>query len=173
MPNNKTKRRTSRIDPTTLAKRSAEPISSDDESKELSKEEFLRLRQLQMRVLYVVWAFSAIAIGLYFAQQILLSQIAVLLATVALLALCWVSYIRYRRNRVRRDEILAELDVERDAELRAVFNEARSKKGLPPDEIDTTGYTATMKRERARIAEKTGVPDRVQQLQNKKNDGSK
>lgn len=171
MANHKIKRTTSRIDPTTLANRPA-AAETEDSAKEAAKAEFLRLRQLQMRVLYVVWIFSGIAIALYFANQTMLAQIGVLLATVALIALCWVSYIRYKRNRNRREEILAELDVERDGELRALFNEARNKKGLPPDEVDTTGYTATMKRERARIAEKTGVPDRVQQLQNKKGSGS-
>jgi hypothetical protein len=150
-------------------------LSNNDggaEVNEPARREFLRLRQLQMRLLYAVWAAAAVAIGLYFANQILLAQIGVGVATILLLGLFWVSYLRYKRNRERREEIMAHLTVEQDDQLRDLFNQARREKGLPPDEMDTTGYTAQMRRERARIAEKTGQPDRVTPLANSKQKGS-
>lgn len=168
------RRTTSRIDP----KQPPVPSQAQAEldTKEVARREFLRLRGWQMRFMYFSWLVSAIAIGFYFAHQYLLAQLMLGLATLGLIGLCWISYQRYNRNRARRNEIMATLDVMQDEQLRAVFNEARQERGLPPDEKDTTGYTATMSRERARIAAKTGQPDRVEQLQSKDkgaNDGRK
>ncbi len=157
------RRTTSRIDSNNPPLRP----QTEPDTNEGARREFLRLRSWQMRFMYLTWLVSAIAIGLYFAQQFLLAQLMLGLATLGLLGLCWISYQRYKRNRERRDEILAHLDVMQDEQLRAVFNEARQERGLPPDEKDTTGYTAMMARERARIAAKTGQPDRVERLQAK------
>lgn len=164
MNNNRTNRprTTSKID---LANRPA-TVASPAESNEEARQQFLRLRTLQTRVMYIVWFFSAIAIGLYFANQILLAQVAVGGATLALLALCWVSYVRYKRNHDRREELLAHLDIQQDDQLRALFDEVRREKGLPPDASDKSGYTAEIEAERARIAAKTGEKDRIERLRN-------
>ena len=109
-----------------------------------------RLIKLQWQIHIATGLLSAIAIGLAFANQSLLAQLTMLPVTACFVAACVIAYKRYSYNRQRRDEILAQIDTERDTRLRDLFNNARSSHNLPPDELSPDGFTAAIREAKAR-----------------------
>jgi hypothetical protein len=107
-------------------------------------EKIKRLWRLQWQVNLATGVFSAIAIGLAYANQGLLAQLFMIPVLVCFLAACWVAYRRYQINKRRRDEIFAQLEAEQQAKLRDVFDEARQAHNLPPDAVSPDGFTATV-----------------------------
>jgi hypothetical protein len=110
-----------------------------------------RLSSLQWQLNLATGIFSAIAIGLAFADQRGLAQIGLVLVALCFLGSVAVAILRYQRNKVRRDEILAQFEKERNVKLEELFDEARREKNLPPDSQDRTGFNAIVKAGQERI----------------------
>ncbi len=124
-----------------------------------------QLYKLQWYITYATFGCSAVAIGLYFADQKLLAQLAMVLVGVCFIASMVVAYLRYQLNKGRRDEIIAQFDAERDQQLVELFDEARKKRRLPSDAESSDGYTAAIREAKARAAaqaeaarQKSGLP---------------
>ena len=107
-------------------------------------EKIKRLWRLQWQVNVATGIFSAIAIGLAYARQGVLAQLAMIPVLLGFGAACWIAYKRYQLNRERRAEIFAQLDAEQKAQLRDLFDEARQSRNLPPDAASPDGFTATV-----------------------------
>lgn len=110
-----------------------------------------RLISLQWQLNIATIVFSAVAIGLAFADQRLLAQIGLVLVALCFLGSVVVAIYRYQRNKVRRDEILSQFAQDRNLKLEELFDEARREKNLPPDSQDRTGFNAIVKAGQERI----------------------
>jgi hypothetical protein len=122
-----------------------------------------RLNNLQLIMNLLTGIFSAIAIGLYFADQRLLAQIGLVLVSLAFLGSVVVAILRYQRNKQRRDEILSQFEQERNIKLEELFDQARRMKNLPPDAHDPSGFKASVK----------SGQERIDALEKKRKDGGK
>ena len=111
-----------------------------------------RMLRWQWRLNIATGLFSSLAIGLAFAHQGLLAQLTMVAVLVCFGAACVLAYQRYKYNRVRRNEILSQLDAERDRELVELFDKARQKRNLPPDAQSRDGFTAEVARTEAEAA---------------------
>ncbi len=120
-----------------------------------------RWLRLQWQLNIATGVFSAVAIGLAFARQPLLAQLTMIPVAILFIASCVLAYKRYQYNRTRRGEILAQLDAERDSQLRELFDGARRDRRLPPDEQSKDGYTAAVQEARARAAANSNLPPGV------------
>jgi hypothetical protein len=110
-----------------------------------------RLNNLQWQLNLATAIFSAVAIGLAFADQRTLAQLCLILVTLSFLGSVVVAVYRYQRNKKRRDEILTQFEKERNVKLEELFDEARRQKNLPPDSQDRTGFNAFLKAGQERI----------------------
>jgi len=110
-----------------------------------------RLSSLQWQLNILTFLLSAVAIGLTFADQRLLSQIFLGLVTLSFIGTVVVAVLRYQRNKKRRDEIFAQFQKERNIKLEELFDEARREKNLPPDAADRTGFRAMVQRGQERV----------------------
>lgn len=111
-----------------------------------------QLYRWQWYITYATFGFSAVAIGLAYANLTLLAQLMMIPVTLCLVAACYVAYQRYKLNSIRREEIKAHFDKERDHQLVELFDEARKKRNLPPDAQSKDGYTAAVEEAKARAA---------------------
>ena len=134
---------------------------SADDLKELDDPEVAKARartvflsRLQWYLNLLTGILSAVAIGLQFAKLTTLAQITLGLILLVFICSVYLAYYRYKRNRDRRDEILAVLDKERDTQLREVFDEARRERNLPPDATARDGFAATLKDIEEKAAER-------------------
>ena len=107
-------------------------------------EKLKRLWRLQWQINIATGIFSAIAIGLAYANQSLLAQLTMIPILVCFGAACWVAYVRYKLNRQRREEIFSQLEDEHKDQLRELFDQARRERNLPPDSTSPDGFTATV-----------------------------
>ncbi|MBN9392597.1 MAG: hypothetical protein J0I20_31470 [Chloroflexi bacterium] len=107
-------------------------------------EKLKRLWRLQWQINVATGVFSAIAIGLAYANQALLAQLTMLPILACFGAACWVAYVRYKLNKQRRTELFAQLESEHKDQLREVFDQARRERNLPPDSASPDGFTATV-----------------------------
>ena len=120
-----------------------------------------RLVRLQWIITIVTGILSAIAIGLAFASQGLIAQLVMIPVFLCLVASCAIAYQRYKYNMTRRNEILSQLDAERDKELRDLFDGARKRRNLPPDVASRDGYTSEVKAIKARAEQAADLPPGV------------
>ncbi len=122
-----------------------------------------RLTNMQWQINLLTGVLSAVAIGLYFAEQRLLAQICLGLVGLSFLVSVVVAVWRYQRNKKRRDEIFAQIEQEQKVKLEELFDEARRQKNLPPDSQDKTGFRASVK----------AGQERIDALEKKRKDGGK
>ncbi|MEI6045031.1 MAG: hypothetical protein WCS37_11820 [Chloroflexota bacterium] len=122
-----------------------------------------RLTNLQWQLNLVTGLFSAVAIGLYFADQRGLAQLCLVLVALSFLGSVVVATMRYQRNKKRRDEVLAQFERDRNVKLEELFDQARKMKNLPPDTEDRTGFRATIQ----------AGQERIDALEKKRKDGGK
>ncbi len=120
-----------------------------------------RMLRWQWQLNIATAIFSSVAIGLAFANQGLLAQLAMIPVLGCFLAACVLAYQRYQYNKIRRDEILSQLDADRDKELRELFDGARKQRNLPPDAQSRDGYTASIEEVKARAAAQANLPPGV------------
>ncbi len=120
---------------------------------EKAKAQAIKLFRFQWALNITSMVLSAVAVALYFADQRSLAQITLLLIAVVVFTSVCLAYYRYRRNKARRDVLLAELDSERSDRLREVFDEARRERNLPPDKDSPDGFDASLKDIERRTAE--------------------
>lgn len=90
--------------------------------------------------------FSAIAIALAFANLGLLAQLAMIPVLICVTAACILAWVRYQDNRKRRDEILSQLDAERDRQLIELFDKERLQKNLPNDAQSKDGFSSLVEK---------------------------
>ncbi len=133
-------------------------------------EKVRRLVRLQWLIHIATGLFSAIAIGLAFANQGILAQVAMLPVIICFAAACVIAFQRYNYNKQRRDEILSQIDAERDTRLRDLFNNARQQYDLPPDELSSDGYTAAMREAQAHAQAQANLPPGVKRRGGSKHD---
>ena len=122
-----------------------------------------RLTNLQWQLNLITGLFSAVAIGLYFADQRGLAQLCLVLVALSFLGSVVVATMRYQRNKKRRDEVLAQFERDRNVKLEELFDQARKMKNLPPDTEDRTGFRATIQ----------AGQERIDALEKKRKDGGK
>ncbi|HEX2915030.1 MAG TPA: hypothetical protein VH186_29825 [Chloroflexia bacterium] len=113
----------------------------------------LRMARLQFQANIATGIFSAIAIALAFAHLNLAAQLTMIPVTLCLIASVVIAYRRYQYNKQRREEILSQLDAERDRELIELFDGVRKQRNLPPDAKSADGYSATVKEVNKQAAE--------------------
>ena len=111
---------------------------------------------LQWLIFAATSIFSALAIGLAVGSQFDLARLAMIPVAICFGSSCVLAYVRYSHNRVRREEIMQELDVKRDDDLRDLFDDARKKRNLPPDVQSKDGYTAEIAAAKRRSEAKRG-----------------
>lgn len=111
---------------------------------------------LQWLILAATSIFSSLAIGFAIANQPELARLTMIPVAICFGSSCVLAYVRYSHNRVRREEIMKELDVKRDDELRDLFDDARKKRNLPPDVQSKDGYTAELAAAKRRSEAKRG-----------------
>ncbi len=121
------------------------------------------LYKWQWYITYTTFAFSVLAIGLAFADQKLLSQLTLIPITICLIVSIVIAYQRFQLNKVRRDEVLSEVNAERDRQLLELFDNARKERNLPPDAQSRDGYTAAVQEAKAR-AEAAAERERQQSI---------
>jgi cbb3-type cytochrome oxidase subunit 3 len=120
---------------------------------EKARAQAIKLFRFQWALNITSMVLSAVAVALYFADQRGLAQITLLLIAVVVFASVCLAYVRYKRNKVRRDALLAKLDSERSDRLREVFDEARREKNMPLDKDSSDGFDASLKDIERRAAE--------------------
>jgi hypothetical protein len=122
------------------------------DDKQVNLEKRRRLYKWQWYITYLTLGCSAVAIGLSYAKVTLLAQLAMVLVLACFIASVVVAYQRYQLNKIRRDEIIAEANAERDRQLVELFDDARKEKGLPADGQSRDGYSAAVEEAKARAA---------------------
>ncbi len=104
-----------------------------------------KLTSLQWQLNILTAVLSAVAIGLFYADLRDLSRLTLVLVALAFFCSVGIAISRYRRNKKRREEILAKFEQDRNVKLEELFDQARRLQNLPPDSADENGFRATLK----------------------------